>query len=404
MTAQSTARSDGAERDSIRAMRGRVRVVVVGAGIIGASVAWSLTRRGVETVVLERAGAAATGSTGRSAAGLRHQFSAAANVRFSAYGAERYARFGREVGVDAGFRRVGYAFLVPEAAVAAWEAQAATVRANGGRVELLTPREAAARWPWLDLHGIGLVSYGPDDGVLDPHAVTLGWLAAARAAGATVRFDAAVTALRPTAGGWRVHEADGAWWDADVVVNAAGPQAGRVAALAALEVPVVPSRRSVFVTGPVSGLPLPTPLTIDAASGVWLRSEGERVLFGRSNPAEPPGENERVDWAWLEPTLERALPRFPFLERAGLDRRACWAGHYEVTPDHLPLIGWDPRAPGLLHAAGFSGHGVQHAPATGACVVALVAGEAPPFDMTLFDPARFGAARAAAPSEEAAIV
>lgn len=385
-------------------MRERTRVVVVGAGIIGAAVAWSLTRRGVDVVVLERAGAAATGSTGRSAAGLRHQFSAATNVRFSAFGAERFQRFTSEVGGDAGFRRVGYAFLVPEPALAGWEAQAETVRANGGRVELVSVRDAAARWPWLDLDGIALVSYGPDDGVLDPHAVTLGWLAGARAAGATVRFDAAVTALETTSDGWRVRSAHGEAWDCDVVVNAAGPQAGRIGALAGVDVPVVPSRRSVFVTGPVTGVPLPTPLTVDVASGVWLRSEGERILFGRSNPAEQPGENERVDWAWLEPTLERALPRFPFLDRAGLDRRASWAGHYEVTPDHLPLIGWDPRVQGLLHAAGFSGHGVQHAPATGACVAALVAGERPAFDLALFDPARFTDGYRSPRDAEAAIV
>jgi sarcosine oxidase, subunit beta len=380
------------------------RVIVVGAGIVGAAVAWSLTRAGARVTVLERAAAAATGATGRSAAGLRHQFSAPQNVRFSAYGARRYARFQDEVGADAGFRRVGYAFLVPACDDAAWRDQADTVRANGGRVELLAPAEAAARWPWLDLSGIGLVSYGPDDGVLDPHAVTLGWLAAARAGGATVRFEAEVTGLAPLGGGWRVRTAHGAPLTADVVVNAAGPQAGRVAALAGASVPVVPSRRSVYVTTPVSGLALPTPLTVDVETGVWLRSEGERVIFGRSNPAEPPGENERVDWDWLEPTLERALPRFPFLAHAGLDRRACWAGHYEVTPDHLPLIGWDAALPGLLHAAGFSGHGVQHAPATGAAVAALVAGDDAPFDLTPFAPDRFTDGRRALKGAEAAIV
>jgi len=383
---------------------GGTRVIVVGAGIVGAAVAWSLTRGGARVTVLERAAAAATGATGRSAAGLRHQFSAPHNVRFSVYGARRYARFRDEVGADAGFRRVGYAFLVPERDAAAWRQQAATVRANGGRVELLEPREAATRWPWLDLAGIGLVSYGPDDGVLDPHAVTLGWLAAARAGGATVRFETEVTGLAPSGGGWHVRTAHGAPLSADVVVNAAGPQAGRIAALAGASVPIVPSRRSVYVTAPVSGLALPTPLTVDVETGVWLRSEGERVIFGRSNPAEPPGENERVDWDWLEPTLELALPRFPFLDRAGLDRRACWAGHYEVTPDHLPLIGWDPALPGLLHAAGFSGHGVQHAPATGAAVAALVAGDSAPFDLTPFAPGRFAEGRRAVAAGEAAIV
>ena len=377
-------------------------VVVIGAGIVGAAVAWSLTRAGARVRVLERAGAAAAGATGRSAAGLRHQFTLLENVRFSAYGAERYARFGQEVGVDAGFRRVGYAFVVPAQGVPAWRAQAETVAAGGGRVELLEPAEAARRWPWLSLDGVGLVSFGPDDGVLDPHAVTLGWLRAARDAGAEVRFDDEVRGLEHRRGAWRVLAASQRL-DCDVVVNAAGPQAGAVAALADASLPVAPSRRSVYVTAPVPGLATPTPLTVDVATGVWLRSEGERVIFGRSNPSEPPGENDQVDWSWLEPTLELALPRFPFLERAGLDRRACWAGHYEVTPDHLPAIGWDPDHAGLLHAAGFSGHGVQHAPATGAAVAALITGGAPPFDLRPFDPARFGTLSAST-AHEAAIV
>lgn len=403
MTLECTAEHGVRGRGSIPPMpSARPTVVVIGAGIIGAAVAWSLARVGLTVRVLERASAAATGATGRSAAGLRHQFSLLENVRFSAYGATRFERFEHEVGVDAGFRRVGYVFTVPPDGVAAWRAQAATVAAGGGRVELLDAAEAARRWPWLSLDGVSMVSYGPDDGVLDPHAVTLGWLRAALATGAEVHYDAEVTALERHGDGWRVRCGDEAI-DADVVVNAAGPQAGGVAALAGAALPVLPSRRSVYVTAPVPGLATPTPLTVDTVTGVWLRSEGERVIFGRSNPDERPGENERVDWDWLEPTLALALPRFPFLERAALDRRACWAGHYEVTPDHLPAIGWDPHQPGLLHCAGFSGHGVQHAPATGASVATLVTGAAPPFDLRPFDPARF-AARTAPAGAESAIV
>lgn len=361
---------------------------MIGAGIIGAACAWSLTAAGARVRVLERADAAATGATGRSAAGLRHQFALVENVRFSAFGAQRYAAFEREVGVDAGFRRVGYAFVVPPESEDDWRRQAATVTAGGGRVELLEPSLAARRWPWLDLNGAALVSFGPDDGVLDPHAVTLGWLADALRRGAQVEYGSEVLGLAQRGDAWEVTTANGAL-HADVVVNAAGPQAGALARLAGASLPVAPSRRNVYVTAPVAGLAFPTPLTVDLASGVWLRSEGERAIFGRSNPAEPAVENERVDWSWLEPTLELALPRFPFLAEAALDRRACWAGHYEVTPDHLPAIGWDPQHAGLLHAAGFSGHGVQHAPATGASVAALVLGETPPFDLCPFDPARF---------------
>ena len=275
---------------------------------------------------------------------------------------------------------------------------------EGARVERWSLAELAARAPYVAPTGLAEASYGPDDGVLDPHAATLGYLGAARALGADLRLGRAVVGLTAGGGGWRV-ATDAGTVAVDRVVNAAGPQAGAVAALAGARLPVVASRRDVFVTAPIDGLPFPTPLVIDAATGVWWRSEGERLLLGRSNPAEPPGEREGVDWSWFEATLEAALPRFPFLERARLDRRASWWGWYEVTPDHLPAIGEAPDAPGLWHAAGFSGHGVQHAPATGAAVAdALLTGGDGGFDLTPFDPGRFARPSSGARADEARVV
>lgn len=380
-----------------------LHVAVVGAGIVGAAVAWSLARRGARVTVFERAAAPATGSSGRSAAGLRHQFSLRANVRFSKYGAERFAAFPDEVGADAGFRRVGYLFLVPPGEEARWARDRAMQAEEGVRVERWGVDELASRAPYVAPAGLAEASFGPEDGVLDPHAATLGYLQAARALGAEVRLDCPVVGLERRGGGWVVRHAGGAL-GVDHVVNAAGPQAGALAALAGARLPVVASRRDVFVTAPLAGLPFPTPLVIDVATGVWWRSEGERVLLGRSNPSEPPGEREGVDWAWFETTLEAALPRFPFLERARLDRRASWWGWYEVTPDHLPAIGEARDAPGLWHAAGFSGHGVQHAPATGAAVAAALTGDDAGFDLTPFDPGRFDEAGHRADAAEARVV
>ena len=177
------------------------------------------------------------------------------------------------------------------------------------------------------------------------------------------------------------------------IVNAAGAWAGEVAALVGARLPVAPARRDVYVTGPVRGLARPTPLVVDVATGVWWRSEGERLVLGRSNPDEPSGFRTGVDWTWCEAVIAAALPRFPFLAGVGLDRRASWWGWYEVTPDHLPAIGKAPDAPGLSHAAGFSGHGVQHAPATGHALADLLLGGGDGgFDLSAFDPVRFLAA------------
>lgn len=386
------------------AMAAPLHVCVVGAGIVGASVAWSLARRGARVTVCDRASAPATGSTGRSAAGLRHQFSLRANVCLSRYGAERFAAFADEVGADAGFRRVGYLFLVPPEQAPRWSIDRAMQREEGADVARWSLDDLAERAPYLATAGLAEGSFGAGDGVLDPHAVTLGYLAAARALGAEVRLDAPVIGLHRRAGGWDVVLPTGAL-HADRVVNAAGPQAGAVAALAEARLPVIASRRDVFVTAPVPGLHTPTPLVVDVATGVWWRSEGERVLLGRSNPDEPPGERTGVDWSYLPAVLEAALPRFPFLERVGLDRRASWWGWYEVTPDHLPAIGEAPDAPGLWHAAGFSGHGVQHAPATGVAVAdGLLTGGDGGFDLAPFDPGRFGRQTPVAAAGESRVV
>ena len=373
-------------------------VVVIGAGIVGASCAFHLAERGARVRVLERAPTIASGSTGRSAAGIRAQFSHPANVAMSRFSMAAFAAFEDRHGVDAGYRTVGYLFLVPPQAERSWRADGAMQREHGARLAWLDPDDLAERYPWIDPTGLAGASLGLDDGVLDPHAITSGWLASARALGALLHLDTEVTGLERKRGAWRV-DTDRETFEADAVVNAAGPQAARVAALAGLDLPVEPSRRTVYVTAPLADVAKPTPLTIDLDTGVYVRSEGERFLFGRSNPAEPPGENLAVDWAWLEPTLELALPRFPFLERAGLDRRACWAGLYAMTPDHLPILGRDPGLDGWFHANGFSGHGVQHAPATGRIVAEeLFDGRCTTFDLTDFRVERF-ARRTAAASE-----
>ncbi len=153
------------------------------------------------------------------------------------------------------------------------------------------------------------------------------------------------------------------------VVNAAGGWSGEVAALAGLDVPVAHSRRNVFATGV---LPFRVPMTLDVGTGVFLRSEGDRVIFGLARPGEPTGYDVTVDWPWLEGVLAAAVPRFPWLGDAPLDRRASWAGTYEVTPDDLPVLGPMPTAPTWVNACGFSGHGVMQAPAVGQLVAEAI--------------------------------
>jgi len=373
--------------------------LVIGAGIVGAAAAYRLAERGLRVRVLEASDAPATGSTGRSAAGVRVQFTSEINVRLSWAGIEEYRTFEERYGASSGYRPQGYLFLVPEHG---WQRHAQGValqREVGVPVEVLEPAAAGEHVPF-DPDGVYRATYGPADGVVDPHAITTTYLQRARELGAGLHLDTPVRSAHRADGAWTLATPEGAF-EAPIVVNAAGAWAGRVAASAGLRLPVEPVRRMVFVTGPTSEAHA-YPLTVDVASGVYLRSEGRRLLFGRSNPDEPPGFREGVDWDWLDVTLEAALPRFPFLERFGLDRRASWWGYYEVTPDHDAIVGRHPDAEGWIDAAGFSGHGVQHA----AMVGRLVAEEAVDGRATTLDlgPLRHGRFEQGSAAREANIV
>lgn len=348
-----------------------VDVVVVGAGIVGAVCAAELAVAGLRVAVLEREEAPAMGSTGLSAAGVRVQFVEPTNVALSLASIETYRTFPERHGVDVGYRPVGYLLLVPEADWAGHLGGVAVQHAMGAPVEVLATADARRRFLDFDASGLAGATFGPTDGVVDPYLVTQAHLAIARAHGASVRVRHEVVEVARAGADWSLTVAApglaGTVVRAGAVVNAAGCWSGALGRLAGLEVPVTPSRRIIWMTAPRSGRAT-SPLVVDLGSGVYHRSEGERLLFGRSNPDEVPGFTTGIDWDWLEPTYEAAVARFPWFADEALDQAACWYGYYEMTPDHNAVLGENPRAAGWYDACGFSGHGVQHAPAVGRAI------------------------------------
>jgi sarcosine oxidase subunit beta len=126
-------------------------------------------------------------------------------------------------------------------------------------------------------------------------------------------------------------------------------------------------------------------------TGFWMRKEQDSLLFGMANPADPPGFNLNVDWNWLPEVLDAGINRFPLLEEACLAKKQCWAGLYEITPDHMPVLGRHPEMPNYLHASGFSGHGVMHSPATGMLIAEeILDGRAHSIDIDELRITRFG--------------
>ncbi|MGC8489546.1 MAG: NAD(P)/FAD-dependent oxidoreductase [Clostridia bacterium] len=373
-------------------------VVIIGAGLVGLSTAYQLAQRGIrDVVVLERAQTHAQGSSGRSAGGVRLEFSHPSSIRFSQYGLQVFDRFEEEFGISPSFHACGYLFLTSDRA--RWEALltvAGMQRDCGVPVETLHAEAVRDRFSYVDLPALAGGLYGPRDGVGDPAAVAYGYIRRARDLGVEVRFGVTVTGIDTEAGRVTGVRTTAGRMDTPVIVNAAGPQARAIGLMAGIDIPVLPYRRSIYVTGPFDGLPAEMPMTLDLDTTSYLRREGRSILIGMSDPDEPSSENVETDRDALEKIVSTVLAWVPALETAAIMRG--WAGLYEVSPDDSAIIGPVEELQGFYCANGFSGHGFMHSPATGRVISELIAGEEPFIDIAPFRLSRFKD-RAATPEQ-----
>ncbi len=365
------------------------QVVIIGAGLVGLSTAYYLARKGFKNVVvLEREATHAQGSSGRSAGGVRLEFSNPSSVRFSQFGLDVFQRFQDEFGISAGFKPCGYLFVTSRpATIEALRGPLAMQHRLGVPSELLAADEVRRRFPYIDLPDLAGALYGPQDGVGDPAAVAYGYIRRARELGVTVRFGETVTGIETEDGRVTAVTTPHGRIETRVIVNAAGPQARAVAHMAGVDLPVLPYRRSVYVTGAFDALPTAMPMTLDLDTTSYLRREGRSILLGMSDPDEPSSENVETDRDALEKIVSTVLPWVPALETAAIMRG--WAGLYEVSPDDTAIIGPVDGLEGFYCANGFSGHGFMHAPATGRVMAELIAGEEPFVDLGPFRLSRF---------------
>lgn len=376
-------------------MRNTADVVIVGGGCMGASVAFHLARRGIRDVLLvERETMLGTGSTGRNAGGVRHQFSNVANIRLSIESIRMFEHFRGEVGFDIDFHQDGYLFLLssPES-VAAFRQNVDVQRSCGVDVAWLDAADAERLAPGLDAEGVLGATFCQRDGIADPNGVTMGFAKAAQAMGVEIVRDTEVTGIDVVSGhvaGVRTTRGSVA---TRVVVNAAGPHARQVGRMAGVDVPVNPYRRHIFIaqdfTRPV---PQSRIMVIDFDTTFYFHREGAGMLFGMGDPAEPAGFDTTVRWDFLPEVTQTAMRRLPALADASVTH--AWAGLYEMSPDANPLIGPCPSVSGFFLINGFSGHGFQHSPAAGRILADTIAGADPGVDLAPFAPGRFDRAAA----------
>jgi sarcosine oxidase subunit beta len=352
-----------------------VDVAIIGGGIVGSSVAYHLAEAGCTNVlIVEREERQGMGSTAKSMGGVRAQFATSINIRMSLYSIDLFSKFEEATGHTAGYRPHGYLFVATsEPHLEYLKTNLRKQQACGvSNAEMVTREDILKTIPQLIGDDVVGGSFCPTDGFVDPYSVMTGFARRARDLGVRTWLETAVTGIDVKEGRVTGLETSRGYVSTGAVVNAAGPWAAGVARLARVEIPVQPLRRQIVKTEPFKQLSSHLPMVIDMSSGFHFRPEGSTYLLAWPDPEETYGFRTDFDYGFIEKILTRAVSRVPVFADVEVNPRRCWAGMYEVTPDHHAIIGAAPGVEGMFLANGFSGHGVMHSPATGKIVSELI--------------------------------
>jgi FAD-dependent oxidoreductase domain-containing protein 1 len=370
-------------------------VVIVGGGIIGSSTAYNLMNKDntLKVAVVEKDPTYTYASSTLSLANVRIQFSLKENIQVSQYAFEILERFEEDMAVDdekpnISYRREGNLFIVDEYGCEAAQEALALQKRLGCAVEWWSPDEIKKRYPLYDPADYVGGTFGPQDGHLDAYSLLMGYKTKVRSLGAKFLKDEVVKITIRGGQITGVELASGNSLTAKFVVNCAGAWAAKVAQTAGVSLPVVPTKRQVFALDTAVKPQEPLPLTI-LPSDLYFRTEtGDLILLGKSMEDDPVG----FDFTWdrdrfmdaLWPELAKFVPAFDSLKLV-----RGWAGLYAVnTLDGNAILGEWPEVKGLFLANGFSGHGLQQAPAVGRYISELVNGRSPTLDLSVFNPER----------------
>ena len=363
-------------------------VVVIGGGIMGASIAFHLAEAGVTDVVVVEQGTLGSGSSAKPLGGVRATFSDANNVQLGLRSLRSYETFAERFGIDIGLRQVGYLFLCrSEHELAAVEASVRLQNRLGCNSRMVSAAEACEINALLEPGPLLGASFSPQDGYAEPARVVEGYARAATALGVRlVEYTEVFELATDTAGGHHVQTQRGCVRAGTVIITA-GAWSTKLGAMLGVHLPVQAVRRQVGFT-PQLARPHPTvPFTLDLSTTLYFHNYRNGLLLGISNADEDPGFCREFSYGWTRAFDAAAAVVAPSL--VGQPLVGGWAGLYENTPDHNAMIG-KAAVPGVLYATGFSGHGFLQGPAVGEIVRDLYLDRDPFMDPTAFSADRFG--------------
>lgn len=339
-------------------------VVIVGAGIVGTCMAYWLVKKGVKSIaVLEKGIGPGNESTGKSAGGIRAQFSNELNIRMQIEAVRFYERFEKEIGGHVDFVQAGYLFMVTSDELRkSFQRNVQLQRKLGLSVEELTPAQVRAKVPFVETSDVLYGTYCATDGYADPTGAAQALWNWTRERGVKYFFQAEVKGVRAQGNRVLGVQTDQGEFEGSLFLNGAGAWSNEIAKMAHTEVPVYPLRRMLFITKPIPPdvIPAVIPMTIDMDTGFYCRRESGGLLLGMEDDNEPPGFNLTMQWEWLEVLIEKAIPRIPALAQCEIMRG--WAGLYDQSPDHSAVLGRIPGYSNFFIVSGFSGHGFMQAP------------------------------------------
>ncbi len=371
-------------------------IVIIGGGVMGASIAWNLARRGAGRIILLERASIAVGATGKSSAIIRTHYLHETLARMALHARHIFENFADVVGGDAGFHRTGFIAIVSPRDVETVKQTVEMNRRVGIRAQALTPDELYALEPRLDAlpEMTGAAAWEPDSGYADPHLTAVSFADAARRAGVQIRSGVKVHAIRAAGDAVQGVETDAGFIAAPTVILAAGYRTRELAAPLGFDVPLTPVRHTMAVVQRTADFGAAHPTISDRVLGVYLRPDvGGLTLVGTTAPFEGEidydveAERAAAD-AHVHDQVDRFLRRFPSQQHATL--RGGFTGIYDCSPDLQPLLGALPTVQGAWLACGFSGHGFKLSPVIGELLAdKILDGRTTLVDIDFFDPARF---------------